>query len=186
MSSIKSFVQLASCRCTTRGNTTRSLRVRSTLSFINFPKRHQRPFASGRSTSDPSNSTIIRQAILIALPTFCLLGFAYKHINPDFFHPLILDAPDPYHAGDANLRVVQYYPNYRAPTIEEVNDSLGWEEGSKCLGPPSDVLRYDIVRVPSNNPCEDEHIAAMDSTSSPDVVDENLGWIMWGVFDGHA
>ena len=183
MSAINSFAQRASCRCITRVKTTRPLQVRSTLSFVTFPRQSQRPFSSGRSTPNLSNTVISRRKILLALPALCLLGFAYKQTNPEFSHPLALDAAGPYERGGADPRLLlQYEPAIRAPTIEEINDSLRWEEGSRCIGPPSDVLRLDTVRVPSNNPCEDDFFAI----SVPDSVDENLRWIMWGVFDGHA
>lgn len=42
------------------------------------------------------------------------------------------------------------------------------------------VRRFDILRLPSNSPCEDEF--AFDTID----VGQEQGWQFWGVYDGHA
>ncbi|EPY50872.1 pyruvate dehydrogenase phosphatase [Schizosaccharomyces cryophilus OY26] len=42
------------------------------------------------------------------------------------------------------------------------------------------IARYDFNQVPSNDPCEDDHVESV----SKEIDDGN--WYFWGVFDGHS
>ena len=186
MSAIKSSTYLASCRPMTRLTRPRPSRARSNLPSVHFYHHRRRPFSFARDTSNVQTSTDPGRSILIALPALCLLGLAYRHINPEFRHPLALDAHDPPDHEGIHARTVKYQPVIRPPTIEAVNEILRWYEHSRCLGHPSDVLRYDSVTIPANEPCEDMHLTVFDSHMDPSVIDESLLWIVWGVLDGHA
>ena len=184
MSALKPFVNLASCRSYRRIVNTTTFRARSSLPYVKCAKQCRRPFASARNASHPSKSTDRQRQILIAVQTLFLLGLVYKHLESEFKHPLALDTYDAYERSDHDP--TKYRPFFRTPTIEEVNETLRWEESSKLLGSPSDILRYDSVKVPSNSPCEDVLITAMCSDSDdPNAVNENLQWAIWGVCDGH-
>lgn len=184
MSAMKLHIHLASCRIIRRLSNHPAFRVHSSSSPAHFVKQHRRPFSSTRNASNTSPGPKPGLNILTALPAFCLLGFAYKHLSPEFNHPQALDVPDPIEGFDG--RTVKYEPFLRPPTAEEVNENLRWEESSRCLGPPTGVLRYDAVRIPSNQPCEDYLITVFGSQGDPNVIGENLKWFVWGVFDGHA
>lgn len=184
MSPIKSYIHLASRWSIRRLSDKPAFQVRFSLSSLKSAKKCQRPFSSTQVTSSTPTSSNPGINLLTALPALCLLGFAYKHLNPEFNHPQALDVPDPSEGVDA--RTVQYKPFLRPLTAEEVNENLRWEESSRCLGPPTDVLRYDSVRIPSNQPCEDYLVTAFGSGVGSNVMGENLEWIIWGVFDGHA
>jgi len=45
-------------------------------------------------------------------------------------------------------------------TIQQANEALRWEEGSQTVGLGSGVQRFDSVKIASNSPCEDQHVAA--------------------------
>lgn len=184
MSTIKSYIHLASCRFLGRLSRKSLYRVRSSLSSLKSTKQYQRSFSSTRNTPKISTSPKPGLNILTALPALCLLGFTYKHLNPEFNHPLALDVPDPSEGVDS--RAVQYRPTLRPPTAEEVSDILRWEESSRCLEPPTDVLRYDSVRIPSNQPCEDYLVTAFLSGARSNVMGKNSEWFISGLFDGHA
>ena len=74
----------------------------------------------------------------------------------------------------------KYIPLILPYSMNEANEALRWEESSKICGMGSGVLRCDSVRVPSNLPCEDEIISALGQT------DDEIKWLLWGLFDGHA
>ena len=185
MPTIKSFIHLASCKFITRLRSTPSTRVRDPLSSIKFVRQHPRPFSSTHHPSTTSTPNHTR-TILTTLPALGLLAFAYKHFNPEFGHPLALDTPSSNNFEFVDAQDAQYRSPLRPLSADEASDYLRWEESSRCLGAPSDVLRYDAVRVPSNQPSEDVVFTAFGSSGDPSVVDEDLRWIAWGVFDGHA
>ena len=184
MSAKKSSVRLASCRYHTPFAEETAFRARAFLPRVQYVKLYRRPFSSAQATSNASISTGWQRNILITLPTLFLLDFTYQQFNPDFRRPLALDTSDASEKVEHDAK--QFKPLFRAPTIEEADEALRWEELSKCHGPPTDILRYDSVRVPSNSPCEDVLLTAMASDADdPNAVDQNVQWAMWGVYDGH-
>ena len=74
----------------------------------------------------------------------------------------------------------RYLPVIPPCTISQANETLRWEESTQTCGMGSGVLRFDRVRLPSNLPCEDEMFSAYG------YEDNEIMWLLWGVFDGHA
>lgn len=74
---------------------------------------------------------------------------------------------------------------YPALDLDTANAKLKASEQSYSSNAKGDfgessVSRFDILRLPSNSPCEDEF--AFDTID----VGQEQGWQFWGVYDGHA
>jgi len=95
--------------------------------------------------------------------------------------PLKLESVEPSgeYLGEEEI-TQRYSPPIPPVTMAQANEALRWEESYNAVGEGSGVLRFDTVRVPSNSPPEDELISASG------YEDDELKWLMWGVFDGHA
>lgn len=65
-------------------------------------------------------------------------------------------------------------------TPDQANEILRWESNSIAIGKGSTVLRYDDVSIPSNSPVEDQLMLAQC------IEDEELKWLVIGIYDGHA
>ncbi|KAG8527938.1 uncharacterized protein KY384_006854 [Bacidia gigantensis] len=82
--------------------------------------------------------------------------------------------------------------NYRMEKLspEQATQKLRKYEQSYTVGRGRGVLRYDIVKVPSNNPIEDDHaekIVEVPSSLTPTKDGASSSdWMFWGVFDGHS
>ncbi len=74
----------------------------------------------------------------------------------------------------------RYLPPIVPYTIDQANAALRWEQSSQICGQGSGVLRFDTARLPSNMPCEDEMLSASG------YEDDEIKWLMWALFDGHA
>ena len=185
MSPLKYFVHLASSRSYARFAKGIAFRARSSLPYVQSIKQNRRPFVSARNSSNSSYAVGRQRQILVAIQTLFLLGLAYKHWEAEFKHPRALDTNDFFERSNHDR--TKYKPFFRTPTIEEVNEALRWEEASKCLGSPSDILRYDSVKVPCNTPCEDfVTTTTVSDTNDPNAVYESLQWALWGICDGHG
>ena len=75
----------------------------------------------------------------------------------------------------------RYNPYEASLTSQMADDYLRWDEHSMPLQAGSNMLRYDQVRVPSNNQPEDTVTLALGK-----AMDGELEWLAAGIFDGHA
>lgn len=72
--------------------------------------------------------------------------------------------------------------NYPVLSLEEASVKLREHEGSLSLPPVGKVLvlRFESLRLESNQPCHD-----MRTYETVDFGESRV-WQFWGVFDGHA
>jgi len=68
------------------------------------------------------------------------------------------------------------------PGHDEIDRKLRAEEFSCAPKNVPGVRSYDIVRVASNSPCEDNFTHAV----MVDPVNTGTDWMAWGLFDGHV
>lgn len=91
-----------------------------------------------------------------------------------------LRASDP-----SEVRVISQASPYEMPmppSDDEVDRKLRAEEFTCTPENIPGVRSYDIVRVASNMPCEDNFAHAV----MVDPVGTGSHWMAWGVFDGHV
>jgi hypothetical protein len=70
-----------------------------------------------------------------------------------------------------------------APSADSVTARLKKEEFT-VASTQKGIKRYDVVRVASNSPSEDDFVHAI--MSDPLSVGKGKDWSAWGIFDGHV
>lgn len=154
----------------------------STPRLIQQPRRHRYHSGPKRLHPNEAPSAPFRN---IAAATLAGLGYAvYRYSNSV---PLVLEtwSPETPRKDGATYQAM----NYEVPTpasLDQANAILRWEEVSETVGGGSGILRTDSVRVPSNEPCEDEYFTQLAGYERDSSTYANLRWMMWGVFDGHV
>ena len=79
-----------------------------------------------------------------------------------------------------NLVYERYTPNTIPLNLKAAEEVLNWDTKSQPMQSGSNILRYDSVRVASNPNGEDYAILATGRD------DDELKWVIAGIFDGHA
>ena len=76
------------------------------------------------------------------------------------------------------------YVQEKASSVNTITEQLRKEEFIITPEPTSGVVRYDIGRLASNLPCEDDYAHAV--ISDPLNLGKGTDWRVWGIFDGHV
>ena len=79
-----------------------------------------------------------------------------------------------------NLVYERYKPSTDPVGLKTADEILHWDQNSQPMQAGSNVLRYDTVRIASNPDVEDYVLLATGRD------DDELKWIIAGIFDGHA
>lgn len=76
------------------------------------------------------------------------------------------------------------YVEEKATSLEAITAQLRKEEFTVTPEPTSGVTRYNISRLASNSPCEDDYTHAI--MTNPLSLAPGKDWSAWGIFDGHV
>ncbi len=157
------------------------LRPLPSFHYLGTNRQSRTLYSWHRNASNPPRlqkwNGALSQGIFAAV-LFTGVATSYTIVNSK---PMKLDTPEPSddYLGLEDV-VQQYSPPIPPMTMEQANEMLRWEESYQIVGKGSGVLRFDTVRIPSNSPTEDEQLSASGHE------DNDIKWLVWAVFDGHA
>ena len=151
---------------------------------LSAPSLSTRSFRSSKALHIPPRSAPyiqrLRQSLKILSQGYlfwALLGGAGIFYSTYNAKPLLLERERLITLEEAELKY--FSPTVRL-TIEQVNDVLEQLGGSFKHGNGSGIIRHDGIQLPSNPILEDRW-------NWVSGVEENeIGWMMYGIYDGHA